>query len=60
MEIYQITFIGLWLILATIVLQAMIMVGAHRAEKDYEVGKIDPNLGQESFFLEVTEHFGTR
>ena len=35
----------------------MIMVGAHRAEKDYEVGKIDPNLGQESSFLGVTEHF---
>ena len=51
MEIYQITFIGLWLILATIVLQAMIMVRAHRAEKDYKVGKIDPNLGQESFFF---------
>ena len=27
------------------------MVGAHRAEKDYKVGKIDPNLGQESFFF---------
>ena len=51
MEIYQIVFIGLWLILTTIVIQAMIMVGAHRAEKDYKVGKIDPNLGQESFFF---------
>ena len=51
MEIYQITFIGLWLILTTIVVQAIIMVGAHRAEKDYKVGKIDPNLGQESFFF---------
>ena len=51
MEIYQIVFIGLWLILTTIVLQAMIMVGAHRAEKDYKVGKIDPDLGQESFFF---------
>ena len=51
MEIYQITFIGLWLILTTIVVQAIIMVGAHRAEKDYKVGKIDPDLGQESFFF---------
>ena len=51
MEIYQAVFIGLWLILTTILIQAMIMVGAHRAEKDYKVGKIDPNLGQESFFF---------
>ena len=51
MEMYQIVFVGLWLILTTIVFQAIIMVGAHRAEKDYKVGKIDPNLGQESFFF---------
>ena len=51
MEIYQFVFIGLWLILATIVFQAMVMVSAHRAEKGYKVGKIDPDLGQESFFF---------
>ena len=51
MEIYQFVFIGLWLILATIVFQAMVMVRAHRAEKGYKVGKIDPDLGQESFFF---------
>jgi len=51
MEIYQLVFIGLWLILATIVFQAMVMVSAHRAEKGYKVGKIDPDLGQESFFF---------
>ena len=51
MEMYQIVFVGLWLILTTIVFQAIIMVGAHRAEKDYKVGKIDPNLGQESCFF---------
>ena len=51
MEIYQFVFIGLWLILSTIVVQAMVMVSAHRAEKGYKVGKIDPDLGQESFFF---------
>ena len=51
MEIYQLVFIGLWLILATIVFQAMVMVSAHRAEKGYKVGKIDPDLGQESLFF---------
>ena len=51
MEIYQFVFIGLWLILATIVFQAMVMISAHRAEKGYKVGKIDPDLGQESFFF---------
>jgi len=51
MEMYQNVFVGLWLILTTIVFQAIVMVGAHRAVKDYKVGKIDPNLGQESFFF---------
>ena len=51
MESYLFVFIGAWLILATIVFQAMIMVSAHRAEKGYKVGKIDPDLGQESFFF---------
>ena len=51
MEIYQFVFIGLWLILATIFFQAMVMISAHRAEKGYKVGKIDPDLGQESFFF---------
>lgn len=51
MELYQNVFIGLWLVLSTIVFQAMVMIRAHRAEKGYKVGKIDPNLGQESFFF---------
>ena len=51
MEIYQTVFIGLWLIFVTIIFQAMVMVGAHRAEKGYKVGKINPDLGQESFFF---------
>lgn len=49
MEIYNSVFIGLWLILVTIVFQAFIMTLAHRAEKGSKIGKINPNLGQESF-----------
>ena len=53
MEIYQFVFIGLWLILATIVFQAMVMVGADkkRLEKGYKIGVIDPSLGQKSFLF---------
>lgn len=51
LEIYQSVFMGIWLILTTIVIQALVLVGAHRAEKGYKVGVIDPSLGQESFFF---------
>tara|TARA_B100001093_G_scaffold475458_1_gene501046 strand:+ start:473 stop:889 length:417 start_codon:yes stop_codon:yes gene_type:complete len=51
LEIYQSVFIGLWVILSTIIIQALILVGAHRAQPGYRVGVIDPNLGQESFFF---------
>ena len=43
--------IGIWLILTTIMIQALVLVGAHRAQKGYKVGVIDPSLGQESFFF---------
>ena len=51
LEIYQSVFIGIWLILTTIMIQALVLVGAHRAQKGYKVGVIDPSLGQESFFF---------
>ncbi|MFL2753856.1 MAG: MAPEG family protein [Gammaproteobacteria bacterium] len=51
LEIYQSVFIGFWVILSTIIIQALILVGAHRAQPGYQVGVIDPNLGQESFFF---------
>ena len=51
MEIYNSAFLGLWIIAATIFLQAIIMVAAdkRRLEKGFKVGVIDPSLGQESF-----------
>ncbi len=53
MEIYQTVFIGLWLILFTIIFQLMVMVGADkkRLEKGYKIGVIDPSLGQKSFLF---------
>ena len=51
LEIYQSVYIGLWVILSTIIIQALILVGSHRAQPGYRVGVIDPNLGQESFFF---------
>ena len=53
------TFIALWFILFTVVVQFIIAVSAHRMQQDYRVGIIDPSLTQESFFFVLTGHFGT-
>ena len=40
--IYQSSLIGLWFILATIVVQAMVLIRVHRRQPGYKVGVIDP------------------
>ena len=48
--VYNSTLTGLWLILTTIVVQAMVAIRVHRRQKGgYNVGVIKPELGQSSF-----------
>jgi uncharacterized MAPEG superfamily protein len=48
--VYNTTLSGLWLILTTIVVQAMVAIRVHRRQKGgYNVGVIKPELGQSSF-----------
>ena len=51
MDQYQFVFLGLWLILSTIVFQAIIFIRAHRRTKGYKVGVMDASLGQDSFLF---------
>ena len=51
MEQYQFVFLGLWLILSTIVFQAIIFIRAHRGTTGYKVGVMDTSLGQDSFLF---------
>tara|TARA_B100000963_G_scaffold272889_1_gene241063 strand:- start:5437 stop:5859 length:423 start_codon:yes stop_codon:yes gene_type:complete len=50
-------FIGLWLVLATIVIQQIVLVRVHRSQKGYKVGVIDPSLGQSSLFFRAHRTF---
>tara|TARA_B110000196_G_scaffold46635_1_gene37077 strand:+ start:2715 stop:3137 length:423 start_codon:yes stop_codon:yes gene_type:complete len=51
LETYQTVFIGLWLILSTIIIQAIILIRSHRKQRGYKVGVMDSSLGQESFLF---------
>ena len=51
MDQYQFVFLGLWLILSTIVFQAIIFIRAHRGTTGYKVGVMDTSLGQDSFLF---------
>ena len=51
LETYQTVFIGLWLILSTIIIQAIILIRSHRKQKGYKVGVMNSSLGQESFLF---------
>lgn len=58
LEIYNSSLIGLWLILVTIVLQAMVAIRVHRAQKGgYTPGVIKPELGQLSFVFRAHRTF---
>jgi len=50
-EAYQSVFIALWLIISTIIIQAIVLIRSHRRHKGYKVGVMDPSLGQESFLF---------
>lgn len=55
---YQSVFLGLWLILATIIVQAMVAIRVHRRQKGgYKVGVIKPELGQSSIVFRTHRTF---
>ena len=58
LEEYQSVFLGLWLVLATIIVQAIVAVRAHRRQKGgYNVGVIKPELGQSSIVFRAHRTF---
>ena len=58
LEEYQSVFLGLWLVLATIIVQAMVAIRVHRRQKGgYNVGVIKPELGQSSIVFRAHRTF---
>ena len=58
LEEYQSVFLGLWLVLATIIVQAMVAIRVHRRQKGgYNVGIINPELGQSSIVFRAHRTF---
>jgi uncharacterized MAPEG superfamily protein len=58
LEEYQAVFLGLWLVLATIIVQAMVAIRVHRRQKGgYNVGIIKPELGQSSIVFRAHRTF---
>lgn len=48
-EAYNLTFWALWLIVVTVVVQALVASVAHRKQSQYVPGIVDSNLSHESF-----------
>ena len=57
LETYTTSFIGLWLVLTTISLQAVIATGAHRRQSKMVPGIVDPALSHESFVFRSDRTF---
>jgi uncharacterized MAPEG superfamily protein len=57
LETYASSFLGLWVILATIVVQAIVASVAHRRQKSYVPGIVDAALGHESFVFRSDRTF---
>lgn len=57
MEIYASSFLGLWVILTTIVVQALVASVAHRRQKSYVPGIVDAALGHSSFVFRSDRTF---
>ena len=54
---YTTSLIGLWLVLTTITLQAIIAVGAHRRQSKMVPGIVDPALSHDSFVFRSDRTF---
>ena len=57
LETYTASLIGLWLVLTTITLQAVIATGAHRRQSKMVPGIIDPALSHDSFVFRSDRTF---
>ena len=57
LETYATSLIGLWLVLTTITLQAVIATGAHRRQSKMVPGIIDPALSHDSFVFRSDRTF---
>ena len=57
LETYTTSFIGLWLMLTTITLQAVIATGAHRRQGKMVPGIVDPALSHDSFVFRSDRTF---
>ena len=56
-EYYAISLAGLWLVLTTITLQAVIATGAHRKQAKMVPGVVDPALEHDSFVFRSDRTF---
>ena len=56
-DTYQSTFIGLWLIFATLVFQALAASVSHRKQQHYIPGIVDEQLGHESIVFRTHRTF---
>ena len=57
LEPYTTSLIGLWLVLTTITLQAVIATGAHRRQSKMLPGIVDPALSHDSFVFRSDRTF---
>jgi uncharacterized MAPEG superfamily protein len=57
LETYTTSLVGLWLVLTTITLQAIIATGAHRRQSKMVPGIIDPALSHDSFVFRSDRTF---
>lgn len=57
LETYTTSLIGLWLVLTTITLQAVIATGAHRRQSKMVPGIVDPALSHDSFVFRSDRTF---
>ena len=57
LETYTTSLIGLWLVLTTITLQAIIAIGAHRRQSKMVPGIVDPALSHDSFVFRSDRTF---
>ena len=57
LEPYTASLIGLWLVLTTITLQAIIATGAHRRQSKMVPGIVDPALSHDSFVFRSDRTF---
>ena len=56
-DAYTTALTGLWLMLATITVQALVALAAHRRQKEMVPGIVDPKLGHDSFVFRSDRTF---